>query len=335
MRKIALRPARPHRLGGFPLVPLLVAAGLATISSSAAVPQSLNANVGTYARRDASIAAQLDEAAAELDADERKTKEAFEDARRESADVAARLVARGRAYVRMTRAGLLPLGGGFERFLTRTTRLERWHHALERDVARQQALHKTIVALGKRIESFGKQRGPLELRRASAHESESALNDAQERASAFERAFASPSRDGHTAIYGANMPFGGPGTLSDFASLKGHLAFPVAGRAEIVRAKRRGGGQGLEMRVPAGSSVQAVFGGRVAVADKSADFGRTVIVDHGGSFFTVSAGLDSVRVRLGEDITAGTTLGTVGDTGLYFEIRRSGDTIDPAPWFGI
>ena len=320
-----------------PLWPMIVA-GLSTIPSSAAVPQSLSDAVGTYTRKSAdngSVAAQLDQAAAQLDAGERKTKEAFEDARRESADVSDRLIARGRAYVRMTRAGLLPLGGGFDQFLSRTTRLERWHHALERDVVRQQELHKTIIALGKRLESFGKQRGPLELKRANAHDSEAALNDAQERALAFERAFASPAKDGHTAIYGANLPFGGPGSISDFASLKGHLAFPVAGRAEIVRAKRRGGGQGLEMRVPLGSSVQAVFGGRVAFADKYADFGRTVIIDHGNNFFTVSAGLDSVRVRLGEDITAGSTLGTVGDTGLYFELRRSGDTIDPAPWFGI
>jgi murein hydrolase activator len=320
-----------------PLWPMIVA-GLATIPSSAAVPQALSDAIATYAPKNSSnksVAAQLDQAAAELDAGERKTKEAFEDARRESADVTARLIARGRAYVRMTRAGLLPLGGGFDQFLSRTMRLERWHHALERDVARQQELHKSVVALGKRLESLGRQRGPLELRRASAHDSESALNDAQERALAFERAFASPSKDGHTAIYGANVPFGGPGTISDFASLKGHLAFPVTGRAEIVRAKRRGGGQGLEIRVPEGSSVQSVFGGRVAFADKYADFGRTVIVDHGNNFFTVSAGLASVRVRLGEDVTAGSTLGTVGDTGLYFEIRRSGDTVDPAPWFGI
>ena len=78
-----------------------------------------------------------------------------------------------------------------------------------------------------------------------------------------------------------------------------------------------------------------MFASRVAFAEKYADFGRTVIVDHGNNYFTVNAGLGSVRVRVGEDVTAGSTLGTVGDTGLYFEIRRSGDTIDPAPWFGI
>jgi len=319
------------------LLPLVIAV-LATIPSSAAVPTALSDSVGTVSHRatNASIASQLDQAAAQLDIGERKTKEAFEDARRESLDISARLVARGRAYVRMTRAGLLPLGGGFEQFLLRTTRLERWHHALDRDIARQKELQQTIISLGKRLEAFGKQRGPLELKRASAHDSENAMTEAQERAEAFERAFASPPKDGHTAIYNPTLPFGASGSMGDFQSLKGQLAFPVSGRAEIVRAKRRGGGgQGLEMRVPAGSPVQAVFGGRVAFSDKYADFGRTVIIDHGNSFFTVSAGLDNARVRVGEDVTAGSTLGTAGDTGLYFEIRRSGDTLDPAPWFGI
>ncbi len=49
----------------------------------------------------------------------------------------------------------------------------------------------------------------------------------------------------------------------------------------------------------------------------------------------VSAGLATVKVKLGDEVTAGETLGTVGDTGLYFELRRSGDTVDPAPWFGL
>ena len=215
-----------------PLV-LLTIAGLATIPSSAAVPQSLSDSVGTYSRRsaDASIAAQLDQAAAQLDAGERQTKQAFEDARRESADVSARLIARGRAYVRMTRAGLLPLGGGFQQFVERSTRLERWHHAIDRDVARKRELEQTVITLGRKLDAYGKQRGPLELKRTAAHDSDNALSEAQQRAESFERAFASPPKDGHTAIYNPSMPFGAPGSITDFQSLKGHMTFPVAGRA--------------------------------------------------------------------------------------------------------
>ena len=318
--------------------PLAVAA-LATIPSSAAVPGTLSDHVRSTVR-DAkggeSMASRLDKAAARLDSGERQARQTFEDLRRESKDTKARLVARGRAYVRLTRAGLLPLSGGFDQFLQRATQLERWHRSLAHDVNRERELETSIVALSKRIDSLSRDRGTLELRRAAARDSEDAMVDAQERALAFERAFASPPKDGHTAVYGANLPFSSDKEPADFRKLKGHLAFPVTGRAEIVRAKRRGGGgPGLEMRVAKGSCVQAVFGGRVAFADQYADFGNTVIIDHGNSYFTVNAGLASVRVRLGEDVSAGATLGTVGDTGLYFEIRRSGDTVAPEAWFGI
>jgi murein DD-endopeptidase MepM/ murein hydrolase activator NlpD len=320
------------------LAPVVIA-GFAAIPSSAAVPERLDPNVGSYSNRAAhreSTAARLDKAAAHLDAGERQAKQQFEDLQRDGRDTRARLIARGHAYVRWTRAGLLPLSGGFEQFLLRASRLERLHRSLAHDIKHEQQIEKSIVALGKRIETLSHDRSTLELRRNSAHKADVEEDDVQERALAFERAFASPPNDGHTAIYGANLPLSADKDVSDFRKLKGHMAFPVAGRAEIVRARRRGGGgPGLEMRVSKGASVQAVFGGRVAFADQYADFGNTVIVDHGNNYFTVNAGLASMRVKLGEEITSGATLGTVGDTGLYFEIRRSGDTVDPAPWFGI
>lgn len=317
----------------------LVIAGLSAVPSSAAVPERLSPNIGSYSSRAAhreSVAERLDKAAARLDAGERELKQQFEDLRRDDKNTRARLIARGHAYVRWMRAGLLPLSGGFEQFLQRASRLERLHQSLAHDVKHEQEVQAAIVTLGKRLETMSHERGKLDQRRASIHELPDELDDAQERALAFERAFASPPNDGHTAVYGANLPLSDDASQADFRKMKGRLAFPVAGRAEIVRAKRRGGGgPGLEMRVARGSSVQSVFSGRVAFADQYADFGNTVIVDHGNSYFTVNAGLATMKVKVGEEVPAGATLGTVGDTGLYFEIRRSGDTVDPAPWFGL
>lgn len=314
-------------------------AGLSTLPSSAASPDALNAGVGSYApsaARRESVAARLDKAAARLDAGERKSKLEFEDLRRESALTQARLIARGRTYVRWKRAGLLPLVSGFDQFMQRATRLERLHELLTRDIKREQELEKAIVATGKHLEVLNRDRANLETKRTQAREADLEVDSAEERALAFERAFATPPKDGHTAVYGASMPLTGDASPSDIRKMKGHLPFPVTGRTEIVRAKRRGGGgPGLEMRVSRGSAVQAVFAGRVVFADEYADFGKTVILDHGNGFFTVSAGLANMRARVGEDLSAGATLGTVGDTGLYFEIRRAGDTVDPAPWFGL
>jgi septal ring factor EnvC (AmiA/AmiB activator) len=103
------------------------------------------------------------------------------------------------------------------------------------------------------------------------------------------------------------------------------------------------------MRAPAGSAVRAVFPGRVAFADSYADYGRTVILDHGGGYYTVSANLGELEVKVGEDVKGGARIATLSGAGsgprdprdrstgsrLYFEVRIGQETADPAEWFGI
>jgi septal ring factor EnvC (AmiA/AmiB activator) len=125
-----------------------------------------------------------------------------------------------------------------------------------------------------------------------------------------------------------------------FADAAGRLLFPVAGRAEVRRTQRPGtDGPGLEIVAPLGSPVRASFAARVAFADRYGPYGRIVILDHGAQYYTVSANLASIQVRVGEEVSAGSVLGTVGDDGrgpmLYFEVRRGSETIDPAPWLGL
>jgi septal ring factor EnvC (AmiA/AmiB activator) len=83
--------------------------------------------------------------------------------------------------------------------------------------------------------------------------------------------------------------------------------------------------------------VKAVEAGTVAYADAFAGFGRVVIVDHGGRFYTLYGHLASVDVSKGASIRAGDDLGTVGmaPTGspsLYFEVRIDGRPADPVQW---
>ena len=67
-------------------------------------------------------------------------------------------------------------------------------------------------------------------------------------------------------------------------------------------------------------------------------YGQTIIIDHGDHYYSVSGNLASVDVRLGDEITAGERLGTIGDEGqgpmLYFEIRHGAETLPPGPWLG-
>jgi septal ring factor EnvC (AmiA/AmiB activator) len=94
------------------------------------------------------------------------------------------------------------------------------------------------------------------------------------------------------------------------------------------------------MFAPVGSVVRAVHAGRVAFADSYAAYGKTVILDHGGGYYTVSAGLGSIDVKVGDDLPFGSRIGTVGaaEEGaarLYFEIRVGTATAPPSEWFGI
>jgi septal ring factor EnvC (AmiA/AmiB activator) len=96
------------------------------------------------------------------------------------------------------------------------------------------------------------------------------------------------------------------------------------------------------MRATVGTPVRCVAAGRVAFADSYADYGKTVIVEHGRRYYTVSANLGSIDVTVGDEVSAGERLGSVGpnpESGsppeLYFEVRVGKETVDPGPWFGI
>lgn len=288
------------------------------------------------------VEGSVDRVLAEIDRAERDARRELEELGRDQEHCHARIVVRGRAYVRRARAGLVPLGAGLETFVDHATRLEKLRRALARDLELERSITERRLAAGKRLDELRIRRGPLEAQQRALAHSEAALLAAQDRARAFERAFegSSGAPTAHTAVYGGGLGPADPAELSQgFAATKGRLSFPLPGRTLIRSARRGSDGPGLEMGAPRGTPVRAVFAGRIAFADEYAAYGRTVIVDHGDGYYTVSANLDEVGVRVGDEIDGGSRLGTVGDTGsgplLYFEIRAGTDTLDPAEWFGI
>jgi len=311
---------------------------LLLVSSSLAADLDVTLAPNLLAR--AAAAGELDRAASLLDADERETRDNYDRSQQELRELEERLLVEGRAYVRLTKPGLLAMSLGFERFLTRASRLERLKQSIRRDLSRQVQLQKMVVDLGQRLLAQRKQRGPISQAQLARLRDRSAVADAEERANAFERAFAT-SGESHTAVYAAAVPFGGAlREAAKFSAMKGRLPFPVAGRTEILLAKRRGGGgPGLELRARPGTPVQAVYPGRVVFSDKYADYGHTVILDHGEGYFTVSAGLSAPTVRVGQDVSAGAKIGEVEGSekgsALYFELRLAGDPVNPSEWFGI
>jgi len=133
--------------------------------------------------------------------------------------------------------------------------------------------------------------------------------------------------------------------LRGFGALRGRLPRPAEATVEVPfgkvvhpRFKTVTVQNGVELKAPAGAEVRAVAPGRVVHAGWFRGYGNLVIVDHGEGFHTLVAHLASMHTAMGEEVQAGTLLGTVGDTGslrgpsLYFEVRERGRPVDPRAW---
>jgi len=127
---------------------------------------------------------------------------------------------------------------------------------------------------------------------------------------------------------------------SAFARERGNLAPPVSGEFSLRDARREESeGPGLEFLVRPGTAVRSCAAGRVAFSDLYGSYGRLVILDHGDNYYTVYGNLANVEVRVGDDLSKGARIGTVGsgrpDTALFFEVRRGTKALAPRSWLGL
>lgn len=120
-------------------------------------------------------------------------------------------------------------------------------------------------------------------------------------------------------------------------------AWPVEGRVRRPFAPRATAGRdyhdGIDIVAPAGTAVRASAAGEVIFAgDGPREYGRSVIIHHGGNWTTTYAFLSRVTVQEGDRVRAGERVGLVGQTGtvarepqLHFELRRNREPQDPLP----
>lgn len=132
----------------------------------------------------------------------------------------------------------------------------------------------------------------------------------------------------------------------DFAELKGRMIKPVDGK--IVR----GFGQikhpkygtvtfnnGVDIGGSAGAPIRAVAPGLVEFVDWIEGYGKCVILNHGGGYYTLYAHVAETFVVQGQEVAFGDVIAEVGDTGslngyeCHFEIRKSKQALDPTQWF--
>jgi murein DD-endopeptidase MepM/ murein hydrolase activator NlpD len=288
--------------------------------------------------------AAIDRRIADLDASEQSEKAESSVLGGQVTAMHQRVIVRGRAFYRLTRAGLLPVGGGFRALVSHAMYVERARRVLASDIDAEMSMRDRAADLARDIDRIAKDRSTLQTQRATMDAAQTNERDDERRQLAFDKAFetSTGASTGYVAVVGG----GGGGTLTadtpagGFATARGHLLIPVSGRAEISSVRREGTeGPGLEIRTPAGSSVRAVFAGHVAFADRYGPYGRIVILDHGDHYYTVSGNLDEIDVKIGQDVAAGERIGTVGDDGhgslVYFEVRHNSRTVAPEGWLGL
>jgi murein hydrolase activator len=127
-----------------------------------------------------------------------------------------------------------------------------------------------------------------------------------------------------------------------FQRVRGKLPWPVKGALLAKYGQLRAGGplkwQGLVIAAERGTQVRAPFYGRVVYADWLPGLGLLIVLDHGGGYMSLYGHNEQVYRRVGDRVAPGDALAAVGEAaglgrpGLYLEIRKGKQTVDPQEW---
>jgi septal ring factor EnvC (AmiA/AmiB activator) len=128
----------------------------------------------------------------------------------------------------------------------------------------------------------------------------------------------------------------------------GQLNWPVEGDVVYRFGDRRPDvadtWKGLGIGAPRGTTVRCVESGEIAWAGSRGLLGQTVIIDHGGGYWSGYLYLQDVRVGVGDRVSSGTVIGYVGGdeespqgTHIEFQIyepdsRGDPRQVDPVRW---
>ncbi len=135
-----------------------------------------------------------------------------------------------------------------------------------------------------------------------------------------------------------------------FASARGLFAFPVNGRKirEFGGSDGSGGVEkGISLTAKAGAQVTTPCDGWVVYAGPFRSYGQLLILNAGGGYHVLIAGMERISVNIGQFVLTGEPVATMGSTSqvasilattasqpvLYVEFRKDGTPIDSGPWW--
>jgi septal ring factor EnvC (AmiA/AmiB activator) len=134
-----------------------------------------------------------------------------------------------------------------------------------------------------------------------------------------------------------------------FEQAKGTLRLPAQGRQIHGFGDRDAAGttlKGISLQTREEARITAPADGWVVYAGPFRSYGELLIINTGGGYHILLAGMSRIDVSLGQFVLAGEPIAVMGDTAassssgedssrpvLYVEFRKDGRPIDPGPWW--
>lgn len=135
---------------------------------------------------------------------------------------------------------------------------------------------------------------------------------------------------------------------SDFAQMKGRLPMPVKGGSVVATFGKKvhpefnhlyTQNNGIDIQASKASEIQAVHKGEVVSVFSIPGMNTAVMLKH-GAYFTTYANLENVKIKKGQILEKGQSLGIIGKSGsganylLHFEIWKGKNKENPMRWIG-
>jgi murein DD-endopeptidase MepM/ murein hydrolase activator NlpD len=127
------------------------------------------------------------------------------------------------------------------------------------------------------------------------------------------------------------------GAQADAAGTEPEFRWPARGR--IIQGFKSGGNDGINISVPAGTSVRAAESGTVVYSgDGLKGYGNLVLIKHPNGFVSAYGNNGELDVKRGEQVKRGQVIAKSGDTGnvnspqLHFELRKGSTPVDPTSY---
>ncbi|MBA1155654.1 murein hydrolase activator EnvC family protein [Microvirga mediterraneensis] len=152
----------------------------------------------------------------------------------------------------------------------------------------------------------------------------------------------------------AQLAFRDPARLAPkipFSEARGLLPRPVSGDTTLDFGAPDGYGgttRGISITTRPKANVVSPADGWVSFAGPFRSYGRLLIINAGGGYYVLLAGMDHINVDVGQFVLAGEPVATMGEAPLmsligaaieknnpvlYVEFRKDGGSIDPGPWW--